>query len=144
MASRFIPEDCAIPTIYCGDAKKIPSYKRGDDKRYTRRGSPQECLSKGFGAGMITERLKSLPDTTLQQIKYVGDVYDKNFGKMGIKTVDGLVLYVEKHSQKQNDQMLKKVLTKKGGSLDLRAYNSVLLFLHRGGSIKLPKCQVIP
>lgn len=137
----FNPEDCAIPTFYCGDQSDLPARKRGDDKYYTRHGTPRECLSKGFGAGMITERLKTLPESTLQQIKYVGDVYDRRFRENGINTVDGLILYAKGRNPIEIDALLRKVLTKKGGAVDQRALNSVLLFLYKNGVQRIPSCK---
>lgn len=137
---NFNPLDCAIPTFYCGDKKDIPSRKKGEDSYYTRRGTSRECLSKGFGAGMITERLKFLPKDSIQQIKYVGDVYDEKFKRKGIFNVEDLVSYAKNKNPIELDTLLKSVLTKKNKSLDQRAYNSVLLFLYKNGIQRIPQC----
>lgn len=137
----FNPEDCAIPTFYCGDQESLPKRKRGDDKYYTRHGTSRECLSKGFGAGMITERMKSLPENTLQQIKYVGDVYERKFREAGIDNVDALIKYAQSRNPIEVDTLLKRVLAKKGGSLDQRALNGTLLFLYKNGVQRIPGCN---
>jgi|SRR5437868_5894291 len=137
----FNPNKCAIPTVYCGKNPKIPARKKGDDHYYVRKGTPNECMSKGFGAGMINERNKKLPDNSLQQIKYVGDTYDSKFKKNHkIKNVNDLIKYAKKYNVQR---LLTGVFTKKDGKLDMRAYNSTLLYLYRVGVTNLPTCKNI-
>jgi hypothetical protein len=142
MSAKFKQEDCVIPSYYCGKSEVVP-----EDtvlQRYTRKGTPFECLSKGFGAGMATERLKHLPALSLQRVKYVGDLYDKKFQKEGIRSMNDLIVFVESHKVSEIDTLLKKILTKKNKTLDLRAYNSVLLALHKKDDLlKIPECQKI-
>lgn len=136
----FNPENCAIPTFYCGDKARPPSLKRGDDSYYTRKGNARECLAKGFGAGMVTEKLKHLPENSLQTIKYVGDVFETKFQEQGIRNTDDLVLRSRKMNAKELGDFLKEVLVKKDGSLDKKSYNSTLLYLYKHGANDLPAC----
>jgi len=78
----FDLSECAIPTVWCGRGNP-PKRRAGDDKYYYKTGDRYECMQKGFGAGMHTERKKNLPENSLQQIKYVGDVYEKKFKGAG-------------------------------------------------------------
>lgn len=136
----FDTELCVIPTVYCGSKSSLPSYKRGDRTKYTRKGTPKECLSKGIGAGVYQELRNNISENSLLHIYYIGKVHNKNFEKHGIKTKSQLISYVRPKSKTAIEKFLIKVLTKSNGTLDLRAYNSVLLFLHDSKVKGLPKC----
>ena len=62
----FDIDKCIIKQVYCGRSNIIPAK---DKKRYSKVGSRDECLKKGFGAGMYNEKVKHLPQTSLQNIK---------------------------------------------------------------------------
>lgn len=132
---------CAIPAVYCGDGDTLPT-KRDAEHYYYRFGTRSECLKKGFGAGTHIERKAGLSDDSLQQIKYVGPVHEKNFKRHGIASLTQLLTRYKKHSSGIEDE-LSDILRKKGGGLDKRAYNSTLLYLHRHGVSKLPQCKKI-
>jgi hypothetical protein len=140
--SRFKLEDCAIPTVWCGDSDDVPddNSKDGVKTKYVRKGTTTECLRKGFGAGQATEKSKSLPATSLQKIKYVGDKHEAAFKKAGIKTTTELVTKMKGKTDKEIEKALKKILKKSNGVVDGRAYNCVLVYLHGRGVKKLPAC----
>ena len=140
--SVFKVSDCAIPTIWCLQ-KQPPERKPADETYYTHKGNRYECMKKGFGAGMYTEGKKNLPVNSLQQIKYVGDVYQENFKENGIKNLSSLKKTMSKKTPKQIQKILITVFTKNGGSIDKRAYNSTILYLYRNGIKNVPKCSKI-
>ena len=139
---EFNPKKCAIPTVYCGNGP-VPKRKDNDDTYYSGLGTPYQCMQKGFGAGMHSEKNKSLPKNSVQNIKYVGEVYESNFKKRNINTIDDLVEYASSHEEKEIKKLLKKVFDKHNGILDQRAYNSTLLFLYKKGIQQLPSCVTI-
>jgi len=151
----FDPLECSIPTVYCGKKKKIPTREKGVDTYYIRKGAPHECVSKGFGAGMAVEMAKHLPANSLQRIKYVGDVYESNFKKEKINNTTSLIKYSQTLSSPELKSFLESVLVKKSGKgsikesknaviIDMRAYNSTLLYLYKNGIYKnLPSCSKI-
>jgi hypothetical protein len=134
---------CAIPAVFCGDGDSLPT-KKDAEHFYFRFGTRSECLKKGIGAGTHIERKTKLPDSSLQQIKYVGEIHEANFKRAGIKTVTELVRYAKGKSSDEIEEELMSILTKKGGGLDKRAYNSTLLYLYRHGVGNLPPCRKIP
>jgi hypothetical protein len=136
---------CAIPSYYCGTNTVIPKRKKTDEIYYVRHGTPYECLKKGYGAGMITEKNKNLPKDSLQQIKYVGEKYENTFKKQNIKNIKSLILHIKDHNHTSNEKLLKSIFVKKGGIVDKRAYNSTILFLYNGGANPkiLPECDKI-
>lgn len=139
----FDPQECSIPTVYCGTKKKIPT-KEGNDLRYTRKGTPYECMTKGYGAGMHSEKAKHLPKSSLQRIKYIGDVHEENFRKKKIATVTNLVTRARVLTKDELRIFLEEILLKKDGTIDMRAYNSVLLYLYSKGVYEnLPACTKI-
>lgn len=140
--SKFKKEDCYLPTIWCGESDELPK-KGKNDTYYYKVGSRYECLKQGFGAGTHTERKQNLPTNSLEQIKYVGPEYDAAFRKEGIKNVDQLVREMNSKTASGIDGFLKKVLTKSNGVVDMRAYNSILLYLYRNGNGNLPACKKI-
>lgn len=136
----FNPKKCVIPTIYCGKDKIVPETIHNNTK-YIRHGTSYECMTKGFGAGLIAEKLKNLPANSLQRIKYIGDIHEANFKKSGIHTTTQLISRVKKLKTNAVEKLLKNILKRKNGTLDTRAYNSSLLFVYQNGvSINLPQC----
>lgn len=147
MALNFDPRKCLIPTAWCGKGPLPPPAKRRDYKqnvKYVREGTKDECLQKGVGAGVHIERKKSLAANSLQNIKYIGDVFEKRFQDEGIRTTTDLVARVNRLTKVQVKSLVEKVTTKKNGRIDHRAYNHVLLWLYYEGKIsqeKLPLCH---
>jgi hypothetical protein len=117
--------------VWCGEGSK-----KGKKK-----GTSLECLKKGFGAGASRERKKLLPATSLQQIDYVGEKYEKNFIKNGIKTTTQFRAFAAKSTAAKISEKLKKIFVKKGGGIYVRGYNQALLWLYRHGIGKLPSCR---
>ena len=141
----FNPRDCAIPTIWCGK-NSIPRqrYSKKDNVVYIKEGSRFECLQKGFGSGAAVERNKNISRFSLQQIKFVGPVYEENFKKNGIKTTTNLKKYAKTASSTDIEKLLQKVFVKKGkAGLDKKAYNSTLLYLYNSGIRHTPLCEKI-
>lgn len=136
----FDSDMCSIGKVYCGDSDVVPARKRGDDFYYTRKGTPRECLMVGFGGGAAAERSKNLPRDSLQKIKYVGETYDAAFKAKGVNNLAELVEYAKWNKNKFND-MLNEVLTKKNGTIDKKARNSVLLYVYNTGVNDLPSCD---
>lgn len=130
----FDPKACEIPKIWCGKGNK--------PNNYAKTGTPYDCMKIGFGAGMHTERNKHLPPTSLQNIKYVGDTFEKRFAKKKITSTTLLLKFATKSSKLQIDALLKEVFIRKGCGLDKRAYNSTLMYLYQHGiaSVKIPLC----
>jgi hypothetical protein len=137
----FSEKNCAIPTVWCGKGA-MPRGRR-EDSYYYRSGTSYECSQKGYAAGMYGERKKHLPSSSLQQIKYIGEVYEQNFRKKGVSTLSQLISKCENMSSAQIRQFLEVVLTRKKSTIDQRAYNSVLLYLYRHGIGHLPPCSKI-
>lgn len=137
--SDFDISMCAIPTVWCGQGE-IPRKQRNKDSYYFKKGTPYECMQKGFGAGMITERKTTMDENSLQQIKYVGETYEDLFISMGIENIDDLQRYALENDRVEFSSLLDNVLVKKGGAKDTRAYNSVLAHLYRRGVKRLPSC----
>lgn len=138
----FNIDDCAIPSVWCGKGNP-PKRKRGDAKYYSKTGSRYQCMQYGFGAGAATERSKRLPKTSLQHIKYVGDVYEKKFKDKKIATLAALVSYMNNRTSNTIEKLLKGVFTKRNGGLDKKAYNSTVLYLYGRGKTNVPKCSKI-
>lgn len=136
----FNPQSCIIPEIWCGNSSTPPKTK---GKKYIRAGSRYECLKKGIGSGIHQERRKKLPNSSLQQIKYVGETYETNFRGVGISNIPQLIREMKNKTSKEVETLLKRILTKSDGKLDTRAYNSTLLFLYQNGNSGLPSCVVI-
>lgn len=139
----FNPRDCDIPVVYCGNNKKIPKTSK-NGARYVRKGTPYECLSKGYGAGVHNEKAKHLKSTSLQHIRYVGDLYESNFKTKKINTLAGLLNYSKTLSREDLKRFLESVFLKKDGVVDMRAYNSTLMYLYNNGIYdNLPPCSKI-
>lgn len=133
----FDPDYCAVPSLWCGD-NDMPT-RITNDKKYTGKGTRAYCMKKGYGAGMYAERAKSLPPSSLKNIKYIGDEYEKKFMVYKINTIQDLKQRGK--NPKSLDKILLIVFTKSDGVLDKRGYNSVLLYLYRNGTSNLPSCK---
>jgi hypothetical protein len=146
MPPKFNSKQCLVPTVWCGKGaspKNKKDYKNNNE--YLREGSKEECLQKGFGAGMIIERNKNLSENSLQKIKYVGEVYEANFLKIGINNSDDLLRVSQTKTQEQLSNIIQKAVTKKDRKIDNRAYNHILLWLYQHGisEYRLPACSLI-
>lgn|ERR1700719_177496 len=133
-------DKCIVRSIYCGNGK-IP--KDTVTKKYGRKGTRHECLQRGFGAALKTEALKSLPTTSLQRIKYIGPVFEKNFKKLKIATTTSLIKKMSLLTPPAKKKLLLMVVTRNNKTVDYRAFNSVILFLHDHSVKKLPKCVLV-
>jgi len=137
-------EDCLIPTVWCGNnkIKKNNDYSQG--VRYIRLGTRYECLKKGIGTGInINENKNGIPNGSIRNIKYIGEIYEKKLSVRGVDTLDDLREQSRIMSVKNFEKFLKTTLVKKNKKIDYRAYNSVILWLHKQGISKLPKCKKI-
>jgi len=140
----FKVKDCAIPTIWCG--KGAPPKRKDSDLRYYHKtGSRYECMKQGWGAGAHSVKRESLPSNSLQQIKYVGDAYEKKFKAQRIANIDQLLSKARNSSKIQLQTLLRRVFIRKKGGLDKRAYNSTLIYLYQHGVSQtiLPACSKI-
>jgi len=126
---------CIIRKIYCGEGK-VP-------KNHSRQGTPYECLKRGYGMADWLHRKKGLSPNSLQQIPYVGEVYEKKFKKYGIYTISSLIKKVGSLTSSEKNQLLRKVFTKSDGIIDQKAFNSTVLFLHERGLKNLPGCKIV-
>ena len=140
--SRFNISECVIPTVWCGNGQP-PKRKFENKMYYYKIGNRYECLKKGFGAGMYTEKRRNLPGSSLQQIKYVGEIYEKKFRASGINTLSTLRKRMLQKTTSEMKSFLKKIFTRKGGTLDKRAYNSTIMYMYRNGNRSVPKCSRI-
>ena len=136
----FRKSDCVIRKIYCGD-KNVPADTA--TKKYSRAGSRQECLQRGFGIADAQNRLKRLRPNSLQNIVYIGDTYDQNFRKKGIRTLAGLQTKMKSLGANQKLDFLRKILIKKNKVVDQKAINSVIMWLHSKGVGNLPGCKIV-
>lgn len=133
---------CAIPTVWCGKGAP-PKRKPKDLKYYSGVGSRYTCMQKGFGAGAASERRKHLADNSLQQIRYVGDVYEAKFKKSRVANTDQLLREARSKNKAQLKTLLRRVFTRRKGGLDKRAYNSTIVFLYQNGVGHVPACSKI-
>jgi hypothetical protein len=136
----FNPSNCEIPEIWCGVSDVIPKTK---GKTYYKIGTRSECLKKGYGAGFYSNKKSGIPDTSLQHIKYVGEIHEQSFRRAGIRNLSNLERETRRKTSKEISMLLKRILTKSGGALDTRAYNSVLMYLYQHGNSNLPSCKKI-
>ena len=139
--SMFNRSNCIIRKMYCGSKKTVPS-------GYSRKGTSYECLKKGFGISDWQHRKKSLSKNSLQQITYIGPVYEENFKKLGITTIPKLVSTLKTLSKQEKAKILKKACSKKYPDsktrvVDQKAVNSVIIFLHDRGMTGLPNCVIV-
>ena len=138
----FNEATCKIPTVYCGTKSRPPATHPDYRMRYTRPGTRYQCLQKGFGGGIAKEQESSLPATSLRNIKYIGATHETNFRRSNIRTLTDLKRIQSRYTTPAAlSRFLKTVLVKSNGSLDGRAYNMVLLYLHKQGKTNLPPCK---
>lgn len=138
----FNPKRCVIPIIWCGKSRRLP---RSNDPRvkYTRKGKPIECMRRGFGAGVSQARKATLNENSLQHIRYIGEHFDANFRREGIRTVRTLVNRMAGMTSIEKAKLLKRVFTRRDGSVDGRGYNSTILYLYGEGVTRLPICKAL-
>jgi hypothetical protein len=134
----FNPRNCVEYSLWCGKTEMPRGIK--DNKLYYRNGSSSECLKVGFGAGIYSEKRRHYAPDDLRQIRYIGDKYTSNLSKIKIKTTTQLISKMKTLTVQEKQKILQKALTKEGGILDKRAYNSVLFYLHLQGVSRLPQC----
>lgn len=146
MDKLFNPVKCLVPTAWCGKGP-VPSQKQDLTKnvKYVREGTKDECLQKGFGAGVFSEKAKGISSSSLQNIKYVGETYELNFRKAGITNLNELLSAAKNSSKSRVQSLVSQSVTKKGGQIDSRAYNHVLLWMYQNGvpQVNLPLCHEI-
>src|SRR5690349_9856292 len=104
----FDEKRCYIPTVYCGKQKSYDKYDSDNGVKYTKKGSSYECMQKGFGAGMYSERKKKIGASSLQTIKYVNEKHEKSFKKDGINTITSLKQKCRNMSANDISKLLKK------------------------------------
>ncbi|KKK57936.1 hypothetical protein LCGC14_3049460, partial [marine sediment metagenome] len=112
-------------------------------KKYSRKGASYECLKKGFGIADWEHRKKNLTKTSLQQIMYIGPVYETNFKKKQIYSITSLIKKLEGLSTKEKRDIISAGCRRKNGSMDQKAFNSIVLFLHGRNLKNLPSCKVV-
>lgn len=132
-------ETCIIRKIYCGDGK-IPKDTR--KKKYSRKGTSYECLQRGYGIADWEHRKKNLSKTSLQQIIYVGPSYEARFKRKHIYSITSLLKVLQNLSASEKKDIIEYACTKKNGSIDQKAVNSVIVFLHDRGIKSLPRCKI--
>ena len=152
--SHFNPDECIIPQVWCGDSPNLPT---DFDSKYYKTGSRYErgnrfppwppFLSKLFnrkgghgGFPHNKSHSKYLAPNSLRQIKYVGETHEKHFIKVGINNTNQLIIEMKNKTLKEVENLLIRILTKSDGKMDIRAYNSILLFLYENGNSGLPSC----
>lgn len=133
-------KNCAIPSVWCGKKTKVYPFNKNDNI-YIRDGSGYECLQKGIGVA----KFSNTPPQSLQSIRYIGKIHEANFQEEGIETIADLNSFLSDKSKNFADKFLQNVLTKKNGTLDKKAFNSVCMFLEDSGRPKnqIPVCQKI-
>ena len=136
----FNKSSCIIRKIYCGNGN-IP--KNTKLEKYSRKGSLHECLKKGYGLAQAEINNKNLSNTNLKQIKYIGPVYEDNFKKYKIKTINSLIKKMNSLSANEKKNLLNKILLKSNNTIDQKAINSILLFLDEKGVKNLPSCKIV-
>jgi hypothetical protein len=135
----FDPDKCYIPTVYCGNKERKYPYVEKDNL-YEGKGTPHQCLKKGFGGAVARENKKHLPPDSVQMIRYVGPLFEENFRKENILSTKQLIKYVRDNSARNIEQMLRRVFSNSNGSLNGKGYNSTLLYLYHNGQSRLPQC----
>ena len=136
--ATFVREDCIVRKLYCGKNAAIP--RDTPNKKYSRRGTANECLAKGIGVGVSQERAKRLDPDSIQTLTYIGPVFAAKFEERNIVTLEQLIARIGTIVNKR--QWLEKICTRKNGTIDQRAVNSVLLYLHDSG-INVPACRIV-
>lgn len=136
----FNKSACIIRKLYCGEGK-VP--KDTHSTKYSRQGTAYECLKKGFGIADWNHRKKDLSENSLQQIMYVGPVYEANFKKKRVYTIPSLLKKVRDMTSAEKKTLITSCCKRKNGSVDQKAVNSILLFLHNRGISDLPACKIV-
>lgn len=136
----FKTSDCAIPSVWCGKRDTPKGIVK--NIKYYRKGSPYECVRKGFAAGSYKMEKNSLPKNSLRQIKYVGVGYEEKFIENDVDDLDKFIQKAFVTSKKDIEKFLKFIFKNKKGLLDKRAYNSTLLYLYHRG-VDVPNCSRI-
>ncbi len=137
----FNKNACIVRKLYCGNNGKIP--KDTATKKYSRKGLPYECLRKGYGIADWDHRKKNLTKASLQQIMYIGPVYEANFKKKQIYSITSLIKKLGGLSAKEKRTIIAAGCKRKNGTMDQKAFNSVVLFLHDRGQKELPSCKIV-
>ena len=137
----FRRKDCKLPSLWCGNGG-IPTKHPSSDSFYTQPGTRYDCLRKGFGAGKAITENKNINNTSLRNIKFVGERYEQRFRAQRVRNLLQLENKARKMTPEDFKRWLHKVLQTKGGKIDQRTYNSVLIYLDDAGIQKLPKCHV--
>lgn len=136
----FNKSACIVRKLHCGNGK-IP--KDTATKKYSRKGTAYECLKKGFGIADWEHRKKGLTKTSLQQIMYVGPVYEANFHKKKIYSITSLITKAKAMSEQEKRTLLSAGCKRVNGSIDQKAFNAIVLFLHDRGVKNLPSCKIV-
>jgi hypothetical protein len=136
----FNKEACIVRKVYCGEGS-IPAPTK--TVKYSRKGTGYECLQKGVGIAQWEHRKKTLSIISLQQLTYIGPVYEANFKKQKITSLPTLVKKLKNKSAADKHRIIRKACTRKDQSVDQRAVNSVLLFLYTRGTTSLPNCKIV-
>lgn len=140
--SPFDSDKCLIPTVWCGEEEDPPNkIDRKNNTIYTEGGTRGQCLQKGFGAGMHSEKAKSLSQTSLQNIKYVGEKFEEKFKSKGIRDLPSLANWCRTKNEAQVKKLLSEVFKRSNGIIDYRGYNSTLLWLNTSGLTEIPSCK---
>lgn len=136
----FNKSKCIIRKTFCGNGN-VP--KDTATKKYSRKGTTNECLKKGFGIAQWELRNKNLPKNSLQQIMYIGPIYESNAKKIKINTIKGLIKKISELTISEKLVLLKKICNKSNNCIDQKALNSIILFLNDNGVKNLPSCKIV-
>ena len=134
----FDIDRCIIKRVWCGNDNAIP---KKDKKKYSRVGTRYECMKSGFGAGMYTEKRKGMSHKSLQQISYIGPKMEKRLIKRGIADTKQLLVKMRPLSSSTKNAVLKATLKNADGTINTKAYNSVIMYLYQNGVLNLPNCK---
>ena len=136
----FNKSNCIIRKIYCGNGK-LP--KDTASKKYSRRGAAYECLQRGFGVADWQHRKTNMSKTSLQQIPYIGPVFEANFKRNQIYSITSLINKLDKLSATEKRKIITACCKRKNGSTDQRAFNGIVLFLYEHKMKNLPSCKIV-
>lgn len=137
----FDKTKCVVRTFYCGNSRNLPPDT--SSTKYSRHGTPHECMKRGYGMGSWTEVSKQLPPNSVRHIRYIGPVYEENFRRYGMSSLNRVVTKFSGLTAQEKNILLRKCCRKRNNIVDLKAYNFVLLFLHSKGVKNLPSCKVV-
>jgi len=136
----FNKSNCIIRKTFCGNGS-VPA--DSSTKKYSRAGTPYECLKKGIGVGTWETKKAGLSSGSLQTISYIGPVYESNFKKKKIYTTATLVSKMRPLSGAEKKRIISGACSKANGAVDQKAVNSVILFLHSRKVGSLPSCRIV-